>query len=291
MKFKGTYTALVTPFNASDGKVDYGKLRALLEEQIAGGVAGVVPVGTSGESPTLSYEEHDKVIATTCEVCRGRIQVIAGTGANSTHEAIALTRHAMEVGADATLQVTPYYNKPSQEGLYRHFAAVAELGLPVVLYNVPGRSGREIAVETVARLAALPAVQAVKDAGGSVDRVSQIKAACDIQVLSGDDSLTVPMISVGACGVISVASNVMPRETSEMVRAALAGDFATARALHYRLYPLFRDLFIETNPVPVKAALARMGKIDEAYRLPLCPLSPANAAALDATLRALGLLP
>ena len=290
MKFEGTYTALVTPFNHSDGKVDFGKLRALLEEQIAGGVAGVVPVGTSGESPTLSYEEHDKVVETACEVCRGHIQVVAGTGANSTHEALELTRHAIDAGADATLQVTPYYNKPSQEGLYRHFAAVAELGLPVVLYNVPGRSGREIAVETVARLAKLPAIQAVKEAGGSVDRVSQIKAACDIQVLSGDDSLTVPMISVGACGVISVASNVLPRETSEMVRAALAGDFATARALHYRLYPLFRDLFIETNPVPVKAALARMGKIDEEYRLPLCPLAPAHAAALDATLRALGLL-
>ena len=235
MKFEGTYTALVTPFNKTDGKVDFGKLRALLEEQIAGGVSGVVPVGTSGESPTLSYEEHDKVIATTCEVCRGHIQVIAGTGANSTHEALDLTRHAIDVGADATLQVTPYYNKPSQEGLYRHFATVAELGLPVVLYNVPGRAGREIAVETVARLAEIPAIQAVKEAGGSVDRVSQIKAACD--------------------------------------------------------YPLFRDLFIETNPVPVKAALARMGKIDEEYRLPLCPLAPANAAKLDATLQALGLIP
>ena len=268
MKFEGTYTALVTPFNKTDGKVDFGKLRALLEEQIAGGVSGVVPVGTSGESPTLSYEEHDKVIATTCEVCRGHIQVIAGTGANSTHEALDLTRHAIDVGADATLQVTPYYNKPSQEGLYRHFATVAELGLPVVLYNVPGRAGREIAVETVARLAEIPAIQAVKEAGGSVDRVSQIKAACDIQVLSGDDSLTVPMISVGA-----------------------SGDFVKARALHYRLYPLFRDLFIETNPVPVKAALARMGKIDEEYRLPLCPLAPANAAKLDATLQALGLIP
>ena len=290
MKFEGTYTALVTPFNKSDGKVDFGKLRALLEEQIAGGVAGVVPVGTSGESPTLSYEEHDKVVAITCEICRGRIQVIAGTGGNSTHEALDLTRNAIDVGADATLQVTPYYNKPSQEGLYRHFATVAELGLPVVLYNVPGRAGREIAGETIARLAELPMIQAVKEAGGSVDRVSQIKAACDIQVLSGDDSLTVPMISVGASGVISVASNVMPRETSDMVNAALRGDFATARAMHYRLYPLFRDLFIETNPVPVKAALARMGKIDEEYRLPLCPLASANAAKLDATLQALGLI-
>lgn len=290
MKFQGTYTALATPFNASDGNVDYGKLRALLEEQIAGGVEGVVPVGTSGESPTLTYEEHDKVITTTCEVCRGRIQVIAGTGANSTHEALALTKHAIDAGADATLQVTPYYNKPSQEGLYRHFCTVAELGLPVVLYNVPGRSSREIAVETVARLAKVPNIAAVKEAGGSVDRVSKIKSLCDIPVLSGDDSLTVPMISVGACGVISVASNVMPRETSDMVRAALAGDFATARALHYRLYPLFRDLFIETNPVPVKAALAYMGKIDETYRLPLCEMEEGNAAKLKATMKALNLI-
>ena len=290
MVFRGTYTALVTPFNASNGAVDFGRLRALLEEQIAGGVEGVVPVGTSGESPTLSYEEHDKVVETACSVCHGRIQVIAGTGANSTREAIELTRHAIDVGADATLQVTPYYNKPSQEGLYRHFAAVAELGLPVVLYNVPGRSGREIAVDTVARLAALPNIAAVKEAGGSVDRVSQIKDRCDIPVLSGDDSLTVPMISVGACGVISVASNVIPRETSDMVRAALAGDFATAGAMHRRLYPLFRDLFIETNPVPVKAALAYQGKIDEVYRLPLCPLEARNAETLKATMRKLGLL-
>ena len=290
MKFRGTYTALVTPFNASDGHVDYGKLRALLEEQIAGGVEGVVPVGTSGESPTLSYEEHDKVISTVCDFCRGRVQVVAGTGANSTHEAIALTRHAIDAGADATLQVTPYYNKPSQEGLYRHFATVAELGLPVVLYNVPGRSGREIAVETVARLAKVPNIAAVKEAGGSVDRVSKIRSLCDIAVLSGDDSLTVPMISVGACGVISVASNVVPREMSDMVRAALDGDFAKARDLHFRLYPLFRDLFIETNPVPVKAALAYMGKIDETYRLPLCELEAKNAEALKATMRALGLI-
>jgi 4-hydroxy-tetrahydrodipicolinate synthase len=289
MTFRGTYTALVTPFNASDGAVDYGKLRALLEEQIAGGVEGVVPVGTSGESPTLSYEEHDKVVAVTCEVCHGRVQVIAGTGANSTREAVELTRHAIDAGADATLQVTPYYNKPSQEGLYRHFSTVAELGLPVVLYNVPGRAGREIAVETVARLAHVPGIAAVKEAGGSVDRVSKIKSLCDIPVLSGDDSLTVPMISVGACGVVSVASNVLPRETSDMVRAALAGDFATAGALHRRLYPLFRDLFLETNPVPVKAALAYMGKIDEVYRLPLCEMDPKNAEALRATLRALGL--
>lgn len=291
MKFQGTYTALATPFNSSNGAVDYGRLRALLEEQIAGGVEGVVPVGTTGESPTLTYDEHNQIISTVCEVCRGRIQVIAGTGANSTHEAITLTRHAIDAGADATLQVTPYYNKPSPEGLYRHFSAVAELGLPVVLYNVPGRSGRDIPVDIVARLAQNPVIAAVKEAGGCVDRVSKIRALCEIPILSGDDSLTVPMISVGACGVISVASNVVPRETSDMVRAALAGDYETARALHYRLYPLFRDLFIETNPVPVKAALAYLGKLDEVYRLPLCELEPAHAETLKATLRTVGLLP
>lgn len=290
MIYQGTFTALATPFNASNGEVDYGRLRALVEEQIAGGVEGLVPVGTSGESPTLTYEEHDKIIATVCDLCRGRVKVIAGTGANSTHEALALTRHAIDAGADATLQVTPYYNKPSQEGLYRHFATVAELGLPVVLYNVPGRSGREIAVETIARLSKVPNIAAVKEAGGSVDRVSKILSLCDIPVLSGDDSLTVPMISVGASGVISVASNVVPREMSDMVRAALAGDFKTARAAHYRLYPLFRDLFIETNPVPVKAALAYLGKIDEVYRLPLCELEPAHAEALRASMKEVGLL-
>ncbi len=290
MTLKGTYTALATPFTADGSAVDYGLLKALLEEQIAAGVEGVVPVGTSGESPTLSFEEHEKVIETTCEICRGRVQVIAGTGANSTAEAIRLTKNALAAGADATLQVTPYYNKPSQEGLYRHFATIADLGLPVVLYNVPGRSGREIAVETVARLSKHPNVVAVKEAAGSVDRVSQVRDACDITILSGDDSLTVPMISVGASGVVSVASNVIPKAMGDMVRAALAGDFKTASAAHRFWYPLFRDLFVETNPIPVKAALAYLGKMPEVYRLPLCPLASGSAEKLRATMSKLGLL-
>ncbi len=287
--FTGTYTAIVTPFNR-DGSVDYGCFRALIEWQIASGVEGLVPVGTTGESPTLEWDEHLKVISFAAETAAGRVKVIAGTGANATAEAIHLTRSVLQMGVDATLQVTPYYNKPNQEGLFRHFSAVADLGLPVVLYNVPGRSSREIAVETVARLAAHPRIVAVKEAGGSVDRVSAIAAACAITILSGDDSLAVPMISVGAVGLISVASNVAPREVSDMVRAACAGDFRAAGAAHRRLYPLFRDLFIDTNPIPVKAALALLGRCEETYRLPLCEPSSKVREQLGATLRALHLV-
>ena len=227
MKFEGVYTALVTPFR--NGEVDYEALKKLVELQVAGRVSGIVPVGTTGESPTLSPQEHLKVIETVIETAAGRCQVIAGTGANSTEEAVFLTSEAKAVGADATLQVTPYYNKPTQEGLYRHFSTVADkVGLPVVLYNVPGRSGVPIAEATVARLAKNPVIMAVKEAAGSVDRVSAILDLCDITVLSGDDSLTLPMMSVGAKGIISVSSNLIPGEMSAMVRAALEGDFAKA---------------------------------------------------------------
>ena len=270
--FTGTYTALVTPFNR-DGSVDYVKLRALVEWQIAEGVDGVVPVGTTGESPTLEYDEHHRVIEEVAQAAAGRIKVIAGTGANSTAEALMLTREALAQGVDATLQVCPYYNKPSQEGLYRHFSTVADLGLPVVLYNIPGRSGREIAVETVARLAGHEKIVAIKEAGGSVERVSAILDACDLTVLSGDDMLTLPMMSVGAQGVVSVASNLVPRLVGDLVRAATRGDLAAAGCLHARLYHLFRDLFIDTNPVPVKCAMAMTGRIEEVYRLPLCETS------------------
>jgi 4-hydroxy-tetrahydrodipicolinate synthase len=287
--FSGTYTAIVTPFNRAGG-VDYGRLRALIDWQLANGIDGIIPVGTTGESPTLDNTEHIEVIRVTAEACRGRAKVIAGTGANSTAEAVELTRHVLDLGCDATLQVTPYYNKPNQEGLFRHFSAVADLGLPVVLYNVPGRSAREIAVETVARLSKHPKIVAVKEAGGSVERVTAILALCNITVLSGDDSLTVPMISIGAKGLISVASNVAPRAVSDMVRAALAGDFATARAAHQRLHPLFRDMFIDTNPIPVKAALAMMGRIEPLYRLPLCEPSDKACEQIRATITALGLL-
>ena len=287
--FKGTYTAIVTPFTRG-GAVDFGKLRALVEWQVESGITGIVPVGTTGESPTLDVEEHIEVIRVAVEAGRGRLQIIAGTGANSTAEAIDLTKRVLDLGCQGSLQVTPYYNKPNQEGLYRHFIAVADLGLPVVLYNVPGRSAREIAVETIVRLSKHPKIVAVKEAGGSVDRVSAILDACSIPVLCGDDSLTLPMISVGAQGVISVASNVAPREVANMVRSALAGDFATARAAHQRLYPLFRDLFLDTNPIPVKSALAMMGRIEETYRLPLCEPSNPVREQLHKTIKNLGLV-
>jgi len=239
--FKGAYTAIVTPFG-KDGKVDYDKLGELIELQIKGGVAGIVPVGTTGESPTLNVAEHQRVIAETVAAVAGRAQVIAGTGANSTDEAIDLTAKAAEAGADASLQVTPYYNKPNQEGLRLHFEAVAEIGLPIVLYNVPGRSSREIAIDTIVDLSEHPNIAAVKEAGGSVDRVSHIVRRCDLDVLSGDDSLTFPMMAVGAKGVISVASNIAPREVSAMVAKALAGDWDGAAADHRRLHKLFCDL-------------------------------------------------
>jgi 4-hydroxy-tetrahydrodipicolinate synthase len=287
--FQGAYTAIVTPFNR-DGSVDYGKLRELIGLQIAGGIDGIVPVGTTGESPTLDFPEHEKVIETTIDACRGRIKVIAGTGANSTSEALELTRHALKAGADGSLQVTPYYNKPNQEGLYRHFSAVADLGLPVVLYNVPGRSCREIEVATVARLAKHPKIVAVKEAGGSVDRVSQILRACDITVLSGDDPLTLPMMSLGAKGVISVASNIAPKAVADLVHAALAGRWDEARQLHMRYYRLFTDVFIDTNPIPIKAAMAMAGQIEEVYRLPLCEMSTALKQRLAECLKEVGII-
>ena len=287
--FQGAYTALITPFGR-DGAVDYGRLRELVEFQIAGGIDGLVPVGTTGESPTLDAEEHVEVIRVVVEAAAGRVKVVAGTGANSTAEALELTARAKDLGVDGTLQVTPYYNKPTQAGLIKHFSAVADLGLPVVLYNVPGRSACEIAVATVAELARHPHVVAVKEAAGSVDRVSRLKAACEIDVLSGDDGLTLPMMSVGACGVISVASNVAPRAVADLVHAAAAGRWDEARALHYRYYALFNDVFIETNPIPIKAAAEMAGLGPAVYRLPLCELAPANREKLRATLQACGVV-
>ena len=281
---------MVTPFS-KDGSVDYGRLRDIVYAQVAAGVEGICAVGTSGESPTLTHEEHHKVIEKTIEFAAGRALIIAGTGANSTAEAVSLTRAAIAAGgSDACLQVTPYYNKPNHEGLYRHFMTVADLGLPVVLYNVPGRTGREIPLDVVVRLAAHPNIVAIKEAAGSVDRVSAIKAVLPgFTVLSGDDSLALPMISVGAEGVISVASNVIPKEMGDMVRLALAGDFVGARALHAKYYGLFRDLFIDVNPVMVKEALAMMGRIERVFRLPLCETDDTRRAKLAKTLKELGL--
>ena len=286
---KGVHTAIVTPFDRN-GAVDYGKYEELIEFQIQNGVSGIVPVGTTGESPTINVDEHHKVVDTAVKTVAGRVKVIAGTGGNSTDEAIELTRAALDAGADATLQVTPYYNKPSQEGLVKHFSAVADIGLPVVLYNVPGRTSCEIAIDTIVELAAHPNVVAVKEAGGSVDRVSHITRRCDLSVLSGDDTLTFPMMAVGAEGVISVGSNIAPRQISDMVAKALAAEWSEAAAMHRKLHKLFCDLFIDTNPVPVKAALAMMGKIEEVYRLPLCPMSDEKKAVLAETMREVGLL-
>ena len=290
--FTGTYTAIVTPFN--NGPVDYAALRQLIERQIDGGVDGIVPVGTTGESPTLDFEEHIQVIKSAIEFSRGKIKVIAGTGGNATSEAIFLTQAAEKAGADASLQVAPYYNKPSQEGLFQHFRAIAQGSkLPMVLYSIPGRCGVEIGVDTVARLAKeCPNVVAIKEAGGNADRVSQLRAALGerMTILSGDDSLTLPFMAVGAQGVISVASNVIPREIAGMVRAFAAGKAAEAQKLHARFYPLLKDLFIETNPVPVKAALAMLGQAREEYRLPLVPMSAKNRETLRATMAACGVL-
>ncbi len=290
LKLQGVFSALVTPFN-QDGSVDYGAFRDLIQWQIAEGVAGVCPVGTTGESPTLNPADHLKVIEATVEAANSKVKIIAGTGANSTEEALHLTQEVIGIGIDATLQVTPYYNKPNAEGLYRHFAAVADLGVPVVLYNVPGRSAKEIPLSVVERLAKHPNVCAIKEAAGSVDRVSAIRQiAPDLTILSGDDGLTLPMISVGAQGVISVCSNVIPRAMSELVAAALAGDFATARTLHEKYYRLFCDMFCDTNPIPVKAALAMMQKIQMVYRLPLCEPDAANMEKIRGTLAALALI-
>jgi 4-hydroxy-tetrahydrodipicolinate synthase len=290
--FIGTYTAIVTPFR--DGNLDGDAMRRLIELQISAGVEGIVPVGTTGESPTVSYEEHIEIITHSVKCAAGKIKVIAGTGGNSTREAVFLTHAAAKAGANGSLQVAPYYNKPTQEGLFQHFLEVSRASpLPLVLYSVPSRCGIEIGVETVHRLAAVtPTVVGIKEAGGSCDRVSQLRARLGpkFAILSGDDSLTLPFMSLGAHGVISVASNIIPREMAQFVRAAAAGNWAKALKFHDQFYPLFKDLFIESNPGPVKAALAMMGQIEEEYRLPLVGMDPKNRETLKATLVKCGIL-
>jgi 4-hydroxy-tetrahydrodipicolinate synthase len=287
--FAGTYTAIVTPFDENQS-VDFDAFETLIERQIADGVDGIVPVGTTGESPTVDFDEHQEIIRRVVAAAAGRCQVIAGTGANSTKEALMLTEHARLAGADATLQVTPYYNKPSQEGLFRHFSAIADLGLPVVLYNVPGRTSREIEVDTIVRLAAHTGIVAVKEATGSVDTASNIISRTDLDVLSGDDSLILPLMAVGAKGVISVASNVIPGPMTTFTHDVLAGNWDAARDFHCRHFKLFNDLFIDTNPIPVKAALAMMGLIKEVYRLPMCEMSQDKKDRLATTLRETGII-
>ena len=293
MKYQGLYTAIVTPFK--NGQVDYDAYKALIEAQIAGGVDGIVPMGTTGESPTVSTEEHLEIIRKCVEFVAGRCQVIAGTGANCTAEAIEMTKAAAAMGVDGTLQVCPYYNKPNQEGVYQHFKAIAEAtDLPIMLYSIPGRSGIEIAVDTVARLAAdCPTIVAIKEAGGSVERVNQLVQAlpADFAVLSGDDGLTVPFISCGAVGLVSVTSNIAPAEMKSLVDAAMSGDGKKALELQKKYYPLMKGLMsLDVNPVPAKAALALRGEISWEIRLPLVPLAEEKHGKLADLLKSFNLL-
>jgi 4-hydroxy-tetrahydrodipicolinate synthase len=286
--FRGTYTAIVTPFR--DGEIDVPALEALIEGQIADAVSGIIAVGTTGESPTLSAAEREQVIRIAVEIGKGRCQVLAGTGSNSTAATIAATRAAEKMGVDGMLIVAPYYNKPSQEGLFRHFQAIAQAtAAPIMLYNIPGRCAVDIGAETVERLAMDCAnIVAIKEASGSVERVSDLRARLPeaFTILSGDDSLTLPFLSVGAVGVVSVASNLFPAEVVNLVQAFRAGDTTSAREQHLRMLPVFKDLFIEPNPVPVKTALSWRGVMSAECRLPLCEMTAANQARLRKTLEA-----
>lgn len=289
--FTGSLVAIVTPFK--NGKLDEKSLGDLIEWQITSGTQGIVPCGTTGESATLTHAEHDRVVAFTVEVARRRVPVIAGTGSNSTQEAITLTKHAKAAGADGALLITPYYNKPTQEGLFLHYKAVAEaVDLPLVLYNIPGRTGVNMMPSTISRLTVFPTIVAIKEGSGSVQQASEIIQLCGerLTVLAGDDALTLPMMAVGGKGVITVTANLVPSDMAELVNAFLAGRVDDARAMHYRLYPLFTALFYETNPIPVKEALHMMGKIDREMRLPLCPMETDNREKLLHVMKEAGLV-
>jgi 4-hydroxy-tetrahydrodipicolinate synthase len=289
--FRGAITALVTPFK--DGKVDEKALRELIEFQIEAGIDGLVPCGTTGESPTLTHDEHDRVIEITIDAVKKRVPVIAGTGSNSTAEALRLTKHAYEAGADGALIACPYYNKPTQEGLYQHFELIAQnVPIPVIPYNIPGRTGVNMSPELIFRLSKIKNIVGVKEASGSIKQMNDVLDLCgpDFDVLSGDDGFTLPLMAIGGKGVISVASNIVPAEMAAMVDAIDEGHLEKARQLHHRMSPLFDVLFIEVNPTPVKAALALMGKIEYEYRLPLCKMAPANYEKLKKVMANYGLI-
>lgn len=289
-QFAGLSVAMVTPFR--DGEVDYALLEEHVEFQVRAGTTCLCPVGTTGESPTLSHPEHREVIAAVIKAAAGRIKVMPGTGSNSTQEALELTRWAAQVGADAALVVAPYYNKPTQEGFYRHFKALAEaVDIPICIYNIPGRTGKNVEPETILRLAEFPNIAMVKEATGSLDQVSQIICGSDLTVLSGDDSLTLPILSVGGRGVISVIGNIVPREMIQLTAAWDRGDIATAQTLHKKLFPLAKDMLgLATNPIPIKAAMRLLGRDTGELRLPMTPLSPEEEDRLRRTLRTFGLL-
>lgn len=292
MKLEGVYTALVTPMG-SDGALDEKALRRLVDFQVEGGVAGLVPVGTTGESPTLDGDECKRVIRIVVEQARGRVQVIAGAGSNSTAEAVHYAKDAREAGADATLQVAPYYNKPTSQGFLGHFRAIADaVDLPMIVYNIPGRTGKNIDNATMLELAKHKNIVGVKEASGDIGQVMDLisQKPADFAVLSGDDNLVFPIMALGGSGVISVASNLLPREMSRFVGAALKGDWNGARKQHYDLLPFFKAIFIETNPIPIKAALAMKGMITESYRLPMCAMAAKNRESLQATLKQLKII-
>ncbi|MGD9722591.1 MAG: 4-hydroxy-tetrahydrodipicolinate synthase [Pirellulales bacterium] len=288
--FAGLSVAMVTPFR--DGAVDYDALRAHVEFQVAAGTTCLCPVGTTGESPTLTHDEHERVIASVVDYAAGRVKVMAGTGSNSTAEALRLTRFAKQAGADAALVVAPYYNKPTQEGMYQHFRALAEaVEIPICVYNIPGRTGKNIEPETIARMGELPNITMVKEATGSMDQASQVMALSNLTVLSGDDSLTLPLLSIGARGVISVVGNLVPHDMIALVKAFDAGDWSQALACHRKLFPLCRDMLgLATNPIPIKAAMRMVGRDTGELRMPMTPLEPAGEAALRKTLGHFGLL-
>jgi 4-hydroxy-tetrahydrodipicolinate synthase len=285
--FQGSFVAMVTPFR--NGKVDEAKLRELVEFHIAHGTDGLIPCGTTGESPGLTHDEHRRIVELVIEAARGRIRVVAGTGSNSTAEAIELTKHAERAGAAGALVVNPYYNKPTQEGLYRHFRAVAEsVAIPILVYNIQSRTAVNVETDTLARLVRdVASIAGVKEASGSLDQMSQVIAACgpDFSVLSGDDNITLPLLAIGGSGVVSVIANIVPRETADLVHAALDGDWKRARDLHYRLFPLARAAFLETNPIPIKEAMAMAGMLEPEFRLPMCRMGDANREKLRAILK------
>lgn len=286
--FEGSIVALVTPFK--NGAVDYERMGELVEYHIEKGTDAILPCGTTGESPTLSHEEHRKVVEFVVQRVNHRVPVIAGAGSNSTEEAVSLTRHAKDVGADAVLSITPYYNRPTQKGMIEHFTRIAgEVDIPMILYNVPGRTGVNLLPQSVAELSKVKNIVAVKEASGSINQICDIISLCDITVLSGDDSLTFPLLSVGGKGVISVAANVIPSEMAELVRS-FHGNIERSRELHYIYWRLFKDLFVETNPIPVKAAMEMMGLLEFEVRLPLCEMSEANKQVLRSTLSGCGLI-
>ena len=290
--FHGSFVAMVTPFR--NGKVDEAKLKELVEFHIANGTDGLIPCGTTGEAPGLSHDEHHKVVELVVEAARGRIKVVPGTGSYSTSDAIEMTKHAERAGTAGALVVNPYYNKPTQEGLYRHFRAVAEsVAIPILVYNIQSRTAVNVETATLARLVRdVKNIVGVKEASGSLDQMSQVIAACgpDFSVLSGDDNITLPLLAIGGSGVVSVIANIVPRETADLVHAALEGDWKRARDLHYRLFPLARAAFLETNPIPIKEMMAMAGMLEPEFRLPMCRMSDANREKLRDIIKPYGLI-